>query len=74
MILLISALLTAGYLLRLSVIAFFPGAEYRQAHPDIKKAEPGLLMTIPIATFALLSVLIGLFPDALIGLIRMIFV
>ena len=73
-ILLISALLTAGYLLRLSVIAFFPGDKYRQEHPDIKKEEPGLLMTIPIATLTLLSVLIGLFPDALIELVRLIFV
>ncbi len=74
-VLLMSALLTAGYLLPLMITGFFPGAEYREKikGQDIK-CEPGPLMTIPIATLTLLSLLIGLFPEPVIALIRMIFV
>ncbi len=74
-VLLISALLTAGYLLELMILAFFPGAEYRESikGQEIRK-EPGMLMTIPIATLTLLSLLMGLFPEPIIELIRQVFI
>ena len=65
-ILLISALLTAGYLLELAFIGFFPGADYG----DEPKCEP--LMLIPIVALTLCSVLMGLFPGTLTGLIEQI--
>lgn len=61
-ILLLSALLTAGYLLPLTIRGFFPGADYD--YNALKKKEPCRLMTIPILIMTVLSVLIGLFPDA----------
>ncbi len=77
-VLLISALLTAGYLLGPAVIAFFPGEEYRKVHcedePLSREERPGLLMMIPIATLTLLSVLLGIFPSGIIELVRSIFV
>ncbi len=62
-ILLISALLTAGYLLPLAIRGFLPGADYDYEH--LQKREPSPLMTIPIAATTVLSVLIGLFPAQL---------
>ena len=67
-ILLISALLTAGYLLELTFIGFFPGADYG----DEPKCEPKSLMLIPIVALTLCSVLMGLFPGTLTGLIEQI--
>ena len=63
-ILLISALLTAGYLLPLTIHGFLPGDDYDYAAHT--KREPSLFMTIPILIMTILSVLIGLFPTALI--------
>lgn len=62
-ILLVSALLTAGYLLPLSIRGFFPGADYD--YDRLEKKEPCKLMTVPILILTILSVLIGLFPNAL---------
>ena len=61
-ILLISALLTAGYLLPLTINGFFPGADYD--YTKLQKQEPCKLMTVPILFMTVLSLLIGLFPDA----------
>lgn len=60
-VLLISALLTAGYLLPLTIRGFFPGADYD--YNALQKREPARLMTIPILFMTILSVLIGLFPN-----------
>lgn len=68
-ILLVSALLTAGYLLPLTIHGFFPGADYD--YKSLQKEEPCKLMTIPILVLTILSVLIGLFPDIIIHLIHM---
>lgn len=67
-ILLISALLTAGYLLELTFIGFFPGDDYVTG----PKCEPKSLMLIPIVALTLCSVLMGLFPRTLTGLIEQI--
>ena len=64
MVLLVSALLTAGYLLPLTIHGFLPGADYDYEH--LKKQEPSLWMTIPILILTVLSVLVGLFPNLLI--------
>lgn len=63
-VLLISALLTAGYLLPLTIHAFLPGSDYD--YTNHRKREPSLFMTIPVCIMTVLSVLIGLFPTQLI--------
>lgn len=60
-VLLVSALLTAGYLLPLTIQGFFPGADYDDT--ACRKQEPARLMTIPILCLTILSVLVGLFPN-----------
>ena len=62
-VLLVSALLTAGYLLPITVHGFLPGADYNYA--ERKKKEPNLVMLLPIAILAILAVAFGLFPTAL---------
>ena len=59
-VLLISALLTAGYLLPITLKGFFPG---EKAESSEKKDEPAALMLIPIIILTALAVLIGLFPN-----------
>lgn len=63
-VLLISALLTAGYLIPVSIQGFFPGADYD--YTGLKKKEPNAWMMVPILILTVLSVLIGLFPEALV--------
>ncbi|MBE6932333.1 MAG: proton-conducting membrane transporter [Ruminococcaceae bacterium] len=62
-VLLISALLTAGYLLPITVQGFLPGADYGDA--AVKKKEPGPVMLLPLLIFAVLALAFGLFPTAL---------
>lgn len=64
-VLLASALLTAGYLLTLSLRAFFGGEKIGFEGCDAPPA-----MWAPMLTLALLSLLVGLFPNALIELIQ----
>lgn len=63
-ILLISALLTAGYLLPITIRGFFPGKE--AAIPE-KNDEGGPLMWVPIVLMAALSLLLGVFSGSLSG-------
>lgn len=63
-ILLVSALLTAGYLLPVTIYGFFPGADFD--YGNFKKKEPSRLMTVPVLVLTVLSVLIGLFPEGVI--------
>lgn len=69
-VLLISALLTAGYLLPITIQGFFPGADYD--YGALKKKEPSWFMTIPILILTILSVLIGLFPNGLVNYLSQI--
>lgn len=62
-VLLVSALLTAGYLLPLTIHGFLPGKDYDYAH--LQKREPSPWMTVPIVILTVLSVLLGLFPNLL---------
>lgn len=60
-VLIISALLTAGYLLPIMAAAFFPG---REAYfTPVEKKEPARTMLIPILVLAILTVAAGICPD-----------
>lgn len=76
-ILLVSALLTAGYLLPISINGFLPGNTFEEeaagASEDDERyhafkvaKEPKLIMLIPIIIMTLLSIAIGLFPEVLL--------
>lgn len=62
-ILLISALLTAGYLLPITIQGFLPGADYE--YDSLKKKEPVKMMVIPLMVLAALAILLGVFPNPL---------
>ncbi len=64
-ILLISALLTAGYLLPITVKGFLPGKDYLMK----KKKEPAFWMLGSIFVCAFIAVGIGIFPNSVIGFI-----
>lgn len=64
-VLLCSALMTAGYLLPLAIRAFFPGDA-----PLPKGQEASPQMWVPTLILAILSVLVGLFPNPLVGWFR----
>ena len=63
-VLLVSALLTAGYLLPITIRGFLPGADYD--YEGLQKKEPSGVMVIPLLILAGLSVLLGTFPNPLI--------
>lgn len=66
--LLVSALLTAGYLLPLSIRGFLMEPDYNAVRSDYK--EPGLVMLVPIVILAAITLVLGLFPTPLIQLIQ----
>ena len=66
-VLLTSALLTAGYLLPITVNGFLPGADYD--YSALEKKEPNQTMLIPLLVFAALAVLLGLLPGSLTNFI-----
>lgn len=59
-VLLISALLTAGYLLPITIHGFLPGNDYD--YGKLQKREPVKMMVIPIAVLGVLSILLGVIP------------
>jgi multicomponent Na+:H+ antiporter subunit D len=61
-VLIVSALLTAGYLLPIVTNGFFPGSDY-----IAERREVGPQMTVPMMAFSLLALLTGLFPQPLIA-------
>lgn len=63
-VLLLSALLTAGYLFPISVQGFLPGKEYDAEASQ--KCEAGLSMTIPMMILAALALLLGIFSSGII--------
>lgn len=63
-VLLISALLTAGYLLPVTIKGFFPGEE--AASLDMARKEPSPFMLIPLMILAALALLLGILPNPLI--------
>ena len=66
-ILLISALLTAGYLLPIVINGFFPGADYDYSKRI--KRRPSLYMTAPLVALSALAVILALFPRGLMDFI-----
>ncbi len=66
-ILLVSALLTAGYLLPIVVESFFPGNDFE--YNTLEKKEPNALMTVPLIIFSAGAVLLGMFPSSLMNII-----
>lgn len=74
-VLLISALLTAGYLLPITIDGFFPGPEFDYGH--LEKKEPTKQMLVPIMILAALAILLGVFPNYFVvyisDLVQMVF-
>lgn len=66
-VLMVSALLTAGYLLPIVVDAFFPGRDFDYA--SLRKKEPNYLMTGPLVIFSAAAVIFGVMPGGLMDLI-----
>lgn len=62
-VLLLSALLTAGYLLPITMKGFFPGKE--AGVTEVKK-EPPLQMLLPLVLLAVIAVILGVLPNPLI--------
>ena len=63
-VLLISALLTAGYLLPITIDGFFPGPDYDYKH--LEKKEPPKQMLVPIMVLAAIAILLGVFPNTVL--------
>ncbi|MDO4519251.1 MAG: proton-conducting transporter membrane subunit [Eubacteriales bacterium] len=66
-ILLVSALLTAGYLLPITIKGFLPGASYDYA--SLEKLEPVKVMVVPLLILAGLALLLGVIPNPLVNYI-----
>ena len=65
--LLISAILTAIYMLSVSVRAFFPGRNFDyQTISNVK--DPNWLMTLPLAVFVIVMLVLGLHSQPLLGI------
>ncbi|MBO5303377.1 MAG: proton-conducting membrane transporter [Lachnospiraceae bacterium] len=62
-ILLVSALLTAGYLLPITMQGFFPGEGFDAS--KFEKKEPNGYMLVPLVIFAALTIVIGVMPNVL---------
>lgn len=66
MVLLVSALLTAGYLLPISIRGFFPGHDGEGKLKFFEKAEPTHVMLIPMILLTTLVIVSGMFPGSLV--------
>ena len=64
-VLLVSALLTAGYLLPIAIDGFFPGPDFDYA--NLEKKDPTKQMLVPIMILAGLAILFGVFPNYFVG-------
>lgn len=62
-VLLVSAILTAGYLFSIVIRGFFPGSDVKRE--DLPKAEPTFVMLAPMLVLAALCLLLGMFPAGL---------
>ena len=62
--LLLSALLSAGYLLPIAIHGFFPGEGYENGHISL---DPGFSMLLPVILLTAAAVFLGVFPGALIS-------
>lgn len=64
-VLLLSALLTAGYLLPVTMKGFF--TEKKPEELENMKGEPPMAMLVPLMILAFLAMILGVFPNGLIG-------
>lgn len=74
-VLLVSALLTAGYLLPLTIQGFFPGDDFDGRELEQRKLngkEPSWLMLGPVILLAAASFLFGCFPNGLMTMLESI--
>lgn len=62
-VLLVSALLTAGYLLPITMQGFFPGEGFDAS--KFEKKEPNAWMLVPLVALAALTIIIGIMPNIL---------
>ncbi|MCR5153801.1 MAG: proton-conducting membrane transporter [Lachnospiraceae bacterium] len=66
-ILMVSALLTAGYLFGIVIKAFFPGEDFKVSEEgEAVPADPGKGMLISMGFLAIAAVLMGIFPSAFV--------
>ena len=66
-ILLISALLTAGYLLPVTIAGFFPGKDYKTKE---RSREGGVLMILPMLILGVLTIVLGIFSGSISSFIE----
>ena len=64
--LMVSALLTAIYMLTMSIRAFFPGKDFDYSLVEDAK-DPGWMMILPLVLFVIFMVYYGLHPQTLFG-------
>ena len=69
-VLLISAILTAGYLFSIVIRGFFPGNDIQRE--ELPKAEPTYVMLAPMIVLAALCLLLGMFPAGLTAFVQSI--
>jgi len=69
--LIVSALLCAVYMLTVVIRAFFP-VKGGNLYVSSTVKDPNLLMLIPIGTFAVLDIILGIFPTPIIELAKFI--
>lgn len=80
-ILIVSALLTAGYLLPVTLRGFFPGGTPLEAEGEPQenagerweKCEGDALMCIPLVILTAASLLLGMFPNIVLGYLERMF-
>ena len=66
-VLLISALLTAGYLFPIAIDAFFPGHDFDLS--KLENKEPSMLMTVPLMLLCLAALIVGVFGTGIVALL-----
>jgi len=69
-ILLVSAILTAAYLIPIIIMAFFPGKDFR--YDQVTNKDPNPYMLYPIVLLTGIVVLLGVFPSIVLNFIKSI--
>ena len=70
-VLMASTILNAGYFVPITIRAFFEGKKERWRRSDIQEAP--LTMVVPLCLAAVISLLLGIYPDFFVGLIEKLF-
>ena len=66
-VLIVSSLLAAGYLVPIFASAFFPGSKFD--YESVSPKDPGRLIVVTLIILAALSLLLGIFPGAVINFV-----